>query len=153
SLAEDLQCELENLPLRHTREPSWRERGKKWMRRHPRLSSGGSIATFSALLIAGLVYLVVTIGGRLARYDAERRWIKFQEGLVRAQLLVHTAREPGENLAEGERVCAQTLDLFDIRNNRDWLHSSRMNHLDPKARGRLRDDATELTILLARTWA
>jgi serine/threonine protein kinase/tetratricopeptide (TPR) repeat protein len=153
SLAEDLQCELESLPLRHTREPSWRERVQKWMRRHPRISSGASIASISTLLIAALVYLVLAIGGRLAAYDAERRWIKFQEGLVRAQLLVHTANEPGENVLEGERICTQTLSLFDILSDRDWLESSRVRHLGPKVRRRLPEDATELIILLARTRA
>lgn len=151
NLAEDLQCELDNLPLRNTRDPSVTERAKKWMRRHPKMSSGGSIATLSILLITGLMYLVVIIGGRLASYDAERRWIKFQEGLVRAQLLVHTANEPGENSHEGALVCEQTLGLFDILRDRRWLSSSRVSHLDPAARRRLPEDAIELAILLART--
>jgi tetratricopeptide (TPR) repeat protein len=153
SLAEDLQCELDSLPLKHTPEPSWRERVRKWMHRHPRLSSGGSIATIGILLIAVLLYLVLAIGGRLAAYDAERRWIKFQEGLIRAQLLVHTGTEPGENLEEGQRVCTQTLELFNILSDPNWFGSSRFRYLEPRVRQRLADDAVELAILLARTRA
>jgi serine/threonine protein kinase/tetratricopeptide (TPR) repeat protein len=152
-LAEDLQRELDSLPLRHTKEPSWRERTQKWMRRHPRMSSGGSIATVGLALIAGLIYMILAIGGRLAGYDAERRWIKFQQGLVRAQLLVHTGREPGENLTDGERVCLQTLGLFDITTDPNWIRSSRVRRLEPKVQRRLLDDAVELAILLARTRA
>src|SRR5262249_31575328 len=151
SLAEDLQRELDSMPLLHTPEPSWRERARKWMRRHPRLSSGGSIATIGALLISALVYLVLVIGSRLARYDAERRWIKFQQGLIRAQLLVHTGTEPGENVAEGQRVCEQSLGLFGILTDADWMNSFRVRHLEPVARRRLAEDATEFAILLART--
>ena len=152
-LAEDLQCELDSLPLEYTPEPSLGERARKWMRRHPRLSSGGSIGTFSFLLVAGLAYLVLAVGGRLAGYDAERRWIKFEEGLVRAQLLVHTGSEPGQNLAEGEKVCEQTLGLFDVLAGGDWLHSSRVRRLGPQNQAKLRDDATELLILMARVRA
>ena len=152
-LAEDLQCELDSLPLEYTPEPSLAERASKWMRRHPRLSSGGSIAAISTLLIVGLAYLVLAVGGRLAGYDAERRWIKFQEGLLKAQLLVHTGNEPGQNLAEGQKVCQQTLDLFDLVDPNEWTKSSRVKRLDPKAQAKLAEDATELVILLARVRA
>lgn len=152
-LAEDLQCELDSMPLQHTPEPSLGERASKWMRRHPRLSSGGSIAAISTLLIVGLVSLVLAVGGRLAGYDAERRWIKFQEGLLKAQLLVHTGSEPGQNLAEGRTVCEQTLALFDVLASDDWPHNSRVKRLGPQQQAKLADDATELVILLARVRA
>ena len=152
-LAEDMQRELDSLPLQHTPEPSLAERARKWMRRHPRVSSGGSIAAISTLLIVGLSCLVLAVGGRLAGYDAERRWIKFQEGLLKAQLLVHTGSEPGQNLDEGQQVCKQTLDLFDVLDSVDWTQSSRVKRLDPRRQAELADDATELVILLARVLA
>jgi serine/threonine protein kinase/tetratricopeptide (TPR) repeat protein len=152
-LAEDLQCELDNLPLEHTPEPSVGERARKWMRRHPRLSSGGSIAAISALAIVALAGIVLTVGGRLAGYDAERRWIKFEEGLLRAQLLVHTGSEPGQNLADGQQACEQTLELFDVLTSDGWRQSSRVKRLDPKHQAKLADDAMELVILLARVRA
>ncbi len=152
-LSQDLQCELDNLPLRHTPEPSLGERTRKWMRRHPRLSSGGSIAAISGVLIVGLAALVLLVGGRLAGYDAERRWIKFEEGLVRAQLLVHTGSEPGQNLTEGEQICRQTLAQFNVLADPKWRQKSPTTRLQPKNQARLPDDATELVVLLARVRA
>jgi serine/threonine protein kinase/tetratricopeptide (TPR) repeat protein len=152
-LAEDLQCELDSLPLQHTPEPSLGDRARKWTRRHPRLSSGGSIAAIGTSLIVGLASLVLAVGGRLAGYDTERRWIKFEEGVLRAQLLVHTGSEPGQNLADGQKACEQTLDLFDVLASGDWRRSPRVKRLDPKQQAKLADDATELVILLARVRA
>jgi serine/threonine protein kinase len=43
-LREDLNRQLNGLPLRHAVNPSRRERYQKWVRRHPRLTSSGSIA-------------------------------------------------------------------------------------------------------------
>ncbi|MCX7421544.1 MAG: protein kinase [Planctomycetia bacterium] len=53
-LHEDLERHLKQLPLRHTREPSLRERAQKWTRRHARLT-----AIMSFALIVGGVSLVV----------------------------------------------------------------------------------------------
>src|SRR2546423_6451800 len=36
-LQDDLQRQLDRLPLKHTPEPSLRERARKWLHRHPRL--------------------------------------------------------------------------------------------------------------------
>src|SRR5207245_6656982 len=51
ALQEDVQRHLADLPLKHTREPSLRERGRKWMRRHPRLASSGTAAALAVLLV------------------------------------------------------------------------------------------------------
>ncbi len=45
---EDLQRQLDHRPLRHTREPSLVERGRKWLRRHPRVASGSGVAAIAA---------------------------------------------------------------------------------------------------------
>jgi serine/threonine protein kinase/Tfp pilus assembly protein PilF len=156
-LAEDLQRELDNRPLAHMREPSVLERLKKWVRRHPRLSSGGSIAAAGSLAVTALVILVMVIGGRLAGYDAERRWVAWQQGLVRAQLLIHTGDEAdagsgagsGTNLSAGQQVCEQTLGLFDVLSRDDW-QSGRAARLSDAQRDRLDADAIELMLLLAR---
>jgi tetratricopeptide (TPR) repeat protein len=152
-LAEDLQRELDNRPLVHTREPSGYERLRKWVRRHPRLSSGGSIAAVGACAVAALVLLILVIGGRLAGYDAERRWVAWQQGLVRAQLLVHTNDELGSeaNLAAGQKTCEETLTLFDILSNENWQSAGRVARLSHRQRDRLATDAVELMLLLARS--
>jgi serine/threonine protein kinase len=52
-LAEDLRCFLDDRTLRHAPELSLVERLRKWARRHPRLTSIGSVATVAAALLAG----------------------------------------------------------------------------------------------------
>lgn len=48
---DDLVCLLEDRPLVNVPEPSRVEAFGKWRRRHPRLSSGGSVAMFAASMI------------------------------------------------------------------------------------------------------
>jgi tetratricopeptide (TPR) repeat protein len=153
ALAEDLQRELDDRPLLHTREPSLSERARKWVRRHPRLATGGSVAALSGAALLGVTGLVLVIGGRLAGHDAESRWLRFQQGLVRAQLLVHTGQTPDQNLAEGQRVCEQTLALFDVLSDQDWMHRPHVARLSANQRAELPESATELVLLLARVRA
>src|SRR5439155_19822620 len=54
ALQEDLQRQLADLPLKHTAEPSWRERASKWVRRHPRLMSSTTMLAACAILVVGL---------------------------------------------------------------------------------------------------
>lgn len=59
-LAEDLRRQRERLPLRHTLEPSPRERAEKWVKRHPRfISSAGVAIVAAAALLFVLALLVV----------------------------------------------------------------------------------------------
>src|SRR5262249_27358597 len=55
-LHEDLQRQLDDRPLKHAPEPSWRERLGKWARRHRRLTS----TTTLVLVAAGLLAAVTT---------------------------------------------------------------------------------------------
>ena len=58
-LQEDLQRQLDDLPLRHVPEPSIRERLGKWARRHPRLSSSTTVGLVSMLLLADSGHLIL----------------------------------------------------------------------------------------------
>src|SRR5262249_18440519 len=48
ALQEDLERHLADLPLRHTPEPSRRERPRRWVRRHPRLTSSTTVGVIAA---------------------------------------------------------------------------------------------------------
>ena len=54
-LQEDLARQLSDQPLRHTREPSWIERARKWRRRHPRVA----VAVLAAAILTPLVLFAV----------------------------------------------------------------------------------------------
>src|SRR5207253_7480227 len=70
-LAEDLDRQLANQPLAHTREPSLRERFRKWRRRHPRLASSGSVAALAAVVVLLLGGAVVARQERVRQLEAE----------------------------------------------------------------------------------
>lgn len=50
-LRDDLECERHNLPLKYTRERSIRHRARKWIARHPRLTSAASVTAAASIII------------------------------------------------------------------------------------------------------
>ena len=85
-LHEDLQRHVQDLPLKHAPEPSWRERGAKWVRRHPHLTAPTN------LIMACFITLAVLIAP-----GAWRAWHDWQEAarqrLAKAQTDVHQAKK------------------------------------------------------------
>src|SRR5262249_50436634 len=73
ALHEDLVRHLADLPLRHTVEPSWTERARKWVRRHPRLTSSTTVGA-----IAAGILLACASG-------AAAFWYKHKAGLAAAE--------------------------------------------------------------------
>lgn len=61
-LHEDLERHLKQLPLRHSREPSLRERAHKWTRRHSRLTT-----------VIALTMLVTGVGLAVGEYQENKR--------------------------------------------------------------------------------
>ena len=59
ALKEDLDRQLNNLPLRYVLEPSWSERALKWARRHPRLASALALATEGAVVLLLVVSMII----------------------------------------------------------------------------------------------
>ncbi|MFO0892724.1 MAG: protein kinase [Isosphaeraceae bacterium] len=100
-LAEDLRRFLEDLPMKHCREPSLRERAAKWTRRHPTLCSSGFVAAAGVVLLA-----LFSIAGLLA-YDrmlglrARMRLQAFQREFTDLQFRLNTAGRREETLRRG----------------------------------------------------
>src|SRR5262249_26337187 len=99
-LAEDLRRFLEDRPLRFAPELSRVERWGKWPRRHPRLTSSGSVAAVAALILLAAGAGVVGLRGhlaqareRLAAVDARDQQQEFEAGVLQALCLVNTTLE------------------------------------------------------------
>src|SRR5262245_35266764 len=73
-LQEDLQCQLDSLPLKHTREPSLRERLRKQLRRSPRLLPRALAAIAVLLLVAALGFALRT--RHLSRVEDARETLR-----------------------------------------------------------------------------
>jgi eukaryotic-like serine/threonine-protein kinase len=157
-VAEDLRRFLEDQPLKHAPELSRLERLQKWVRRHPAVTSSGSIA-------AAAVFVLVTIGaaligarGHLAHAEeelgvayAEQRKQAYEEGALRALCLVNTVSDVQDHLRQGQRVCEQTLGLYGVLDRDDWQSNPDWERLQPVDRQRLAQDTRELLLQLA--WA
>jgi len=100
-LAEDLRCQVQNLPLCHARDASLLERLRKWGRRHPRLASGYGVAALAAVILA-------TVGAALAsaRLSENRRALR--DELATARLALSAPHLPAavlqRRLDSGQRV-------------------------------------------------
>jgi tetratricopeptide (TPR) repeat protein len=155
-LAEDLRRFRHDLPLKYAPELSLRERAAKWLRRHPRLTSSGSVGTAAAVLLLCSAGAFVGVRGHLARAreelavtHAEDGARRFRDGAVRALCLVNTTTEVRDHLAQGSAVCEETLGLFDVLGRDDWQQGGDWQHLAPAERARLAEDVRELLVLLA----
>jgi serine/threonine protein kinase/Flp pilus assembly protein TadD len=157
-LAIDLRRFLEDLPLRYAPELSRAERLRKWVRRHPRLTSSATVALFAAVVLAGVAFSLVAVRRHLsatqtqledARAQARKR--AFEEGTQRALCLVNTTADLQDHLAEGRQVCRDTLGLYEILQRDDWQTLPAWRWLSAEEQRRLGEDARELLLLLA--WA
>jgi serine/threonine protein kinase/Flp pilus assembly protein TadD len=158
--AEDLRRFLDDRPLRYTPELSRIERLRKWLRRHPRLTSSGSVATAAGLLLVaigltltGVHRHLVVARDKLANVQAQERKQQYIEGTERALCLVNTTSELHDHLREGREVCERTLGLYGVLNSDDWQADPDWQRLAESDRHRLLEDTRELLMLLAWTRA
>ena len=103
-LAEDIERQLENRPLRHVKEPSFKERLGKWLRRHPRLKSPG---TFGLLILVGLALFLIPA--------AWLAWHEFQSASEK------TKKERADMARREQRVAALIAAQTGLREFRDTL--------------------------------
>ncbi len=159
--ADDLCCFLEDRPLRHAPELSWRERLGKWTRRHPRLTISGTITAAAATLLITVFSLLVGTRNQLAAAreqvvhgeQAEALQLKeqFEKAHQRALCLVHTSTELQSNVREGLEECKKALGLFHVLDCDDWQDDRYWRRLAAPDREALAEDIRE--VLLAYAWA
>jgi len=152
-LHEDLHRQLEGLPLKHTAEPSLRERAGKWWKRHPRLLARAAVAAVIVLaLVAGLL---TWRGHRLAQ--AQEAWSSldgFRRQLREAQdaLTAQAGDDPAER-DRGVALAQQALERYPVLTDPDWRRSAPVTALPETEQQRLRRDVGELLLLVARAEA
>ncbi len=118
SLYEDLERQLSNLPLKHARNRSLSERLKKWIARHPRLSSSAVVGSALGLVIAASIAL---LAWRQIEIDAltNSRWVtELEKAQLPAQAILGTSELPVDQmtslLATSEKLVA-TPDVLSRR--------------------------------------
>lgn len=140
-LAEDLRRHLENLPLRHAANRSWRERSRKWVRRHPRLGSGTTVAIAAAILLSFAIAAVVLRDRQVAQLNA----VITRDAYLRSAPEIRAALtapdiEPAlvaEAVVAGDRLLAPYLS----DDGQDWQGRPLVQCLAEHERQQLIDDA------------
>lgn len=149
-LQDDLERQLHDLPLRHTPEPSWRERAKKWAKRHPRLTSVSSIAFLAGLAILMLGSLIVVRGERLARFEAAESLNEFRKDVRVVQVgFLQAGAGSSAKLRQLTTQCEQALGRWHILDEANWQTSAPYRRLSTNNQQQVRADAGEMLFLLA----
>lgn len=148
ALAEDIERHLRYEPLLHAGEPSLVERGRKWVRRHPKLGIRLSVvaAILLAALAAGSAWRAAAFRqAGLARDTVDRFGRLFRQ----AQFLLLVPSATKEERAQGKSAAREALDLFDALIDDDWQGRPLMTALPSIERERVRGELGELLLLLA----
>lgn len=148
ALQEDLQRQLDDLPLKHAPEPSLRERLGKWARRHPRLTSTTTVAVFASCLIAAIVAGSVHRSSRLEAADSlHRLGSKIQE----AYSLLGSLEADPRQIEEGVALCDDVLRRYRVFDDPSWSARLLGSGLPDGELGELRRRVGELLLLYGRT--
>jgi serine/threonine protein kinase/Flp pilus assembly protein TadD len=155
-LAEDLRRLLDDRPLGFAPELSLAERGRKWARRHPRLTTAGTVAAVAAVALVALATAFAGVSrhlestrDRLGRLQARDRLAAHDAGTTEALTLVNTVIQRADLLGRGLAVCERTLALYDPPpgsargEHPDWWR------LGLEERRRVAEDRRELFLLAA----
>ncbi|HEX3448025.1 MAG TPA: tetratricopeptide repeat protein, partial [Isosphaeraceae bacterium] len=149
-LAEDLRRFLDNLPMKHCPEPSFRERAGKWARRHPGLCGSTSIAVFALVLLGVLGATTALVFDRMQSLSARVRYRIFDQEFSDIQFLLNTAGGSNEHLKTGLEKAAHALEPFRVDNGDTPKHGDWAQRLTADERRRLSEQVVELIMLDAR---
>lgn len=149
-LAEDLGRFLDDLPLRHTPEPSLRERALKWARRHPRFCNTASISAAAGVALLMLGMMVVLLGDTMQRQNARLRLPQFRSRFEECQFLLNVRSGPAEHLERGVELARQTIGQLGLTADGDLERDSWARRLVRSEEDDVRSQAAELLLLEAR---
>ncbi len=148
-LGEDLRRHLENRRLRYAPDHSLVERVGKWARRHPRLLSGGMVATVAACLLLLALAAVFIRGRRIATLEAGNIFATFQDKrtLARSALSAPSAQRSLDEAAisAGEKA----VGMYAVLSDEQWQAAPRYRRLFTAQREQLDQQLAELLYLMA----
>jgi hypothetical protein len=146
-LAEDLRRYLENLPMKHCPEPSFRERMGKFARRHPGLCGSTSIALISLILVgAALVAGFAVLPEILAR--SQRR--VFNSNFTETRFLLSTTSASDQYLTKGIKEAGECFQYLGMDEEHLVPSAGWTRLLSDREKERLREQVVELILLEAR---
>ncbi|MBX7166424.1 MAG: protein kinase [Pirellulales bacterium] len=148
-LQRDIERHLADLPLEFAPDPPSRERVGKWIRRHPRLTSGTTIALAAVLVIASLAGMLAWRNERLAVLESQEVYRRFEQDVQTAQLACIDAAARSGAAEEVREACQRGLARYDLQASQDLDRHEHFDRLDSEQRLHVRHDASDLLLLLA----
>lgn len=151
---EDVERHLAHLPLKHTAEPSWRERADKWARRHPQLTSASSIAAVALVLTLMFGTAAVVWQNRAEKLEAKNHLDEFVAAADRnTPGLIHApdarAESPAEIAQFLEKARKPVAD-YHVASDPNWQTASVVTRLTADDRQTLQQRMGEYLLLLAQ---
>jgi eukaryotic-like serine/threonine-protein kinase len=149
-LHEDLDRQRVDLPLKYAPEPSLRERSRKWIRRHPRLTS------VTTMLMLGLVLASFTVGvtmarvQRLAEFEAQESFNRFHEEAKTVQFLLNARSMDTDQLVDGLEQGQKALGTYAVLDNSEWDKQPAVRRLSAANQTKLRSELEDLLLLMSR---
>jgi tetratricopeptide (TPR) repeat protein len=149
-LAEDLRRFLDNLPMKHGPEPSWRERMGKFARRHPGLCSSTSIALLSLVMLVTMGAAAAFGYGLIQELAARLQWRMFDRDFTEIQFLLNTADASDEHLRQGIVKADEAFRYLGLAEEKPAPSAGWFRRLEPDEQRRFREQVVELIMLEAR---
>ncbi|MEX0586169.1 MAG: serine/threonine-protein kinase, partial [Pirellulales bacterium] len=147
-LVEDLQRQLTHRPLMHAREPSRIERAQKWSRRHPRLASGSTVATATAILIAVLAGLYVEAKRQVVRQEVRNALATFEAESLAAQFHLNAPDSARHERERGLHLAREALAGVGGIDDHPWSPREIFKRLDAAEHRRLLDAVGDLALAM-----
>jgi len=148
-LADDLQRQLTHRPLLGVREPSLRERFRKWRTRHPVIASNAAIAACAAVGVLILASALIAREQRLDGLNRDRaaleRWSAFQRDLPGVQERI-ALLELGSGAGELDAM----IERYGVLTQADWLQRDVVERLPNENRRELELQLADLLQIRAR---
>lgn len=153
-LAEDLECQIKDLPLRYTPEPSLRERFRKLKRRNPMLTSKASASVCIGLLTIGFTALQLASQAKIDKAQAQLGLQNVHDQWPRIFSLLLQSEPSAQERADGLALCRSTLAPF-LRETPQGpeLLERKINLLEPMQKADLLRNFSEILFLWSKTEA
>ncbi len=150
-LAEDLRRFLDDRPLQHAPELSRVEQVRKFARRHPRLTSSGTVAAAAVVVLLAVGSVLAGFRDRLGAAQARDRLRAHELGTTQALCLINTVvdLDNQEHLRLGLAICERTLELYLAPGGTLGKDQPELVYLSAAERLKLLEDRRELLMLVA----
>jgi serine/threonine protein kinase/lipoprotein NlpI len=148
-LQEDLAAQLAHQPLKHLAEPSRAERLKKWARRHPRLSSGSTIAMFAAVLVTALSLMLTRAYRQIMRHEADRTLAAFTSDQLDAHFDLDAPHATVNDLDRGLNRGRRAISAYGVGDDAAWQDGALVRYLPGADQSRLISDLGDLALALS----